>query len=68
MKIIKDNRPIAHFRYPFRINCLECKSELEVEEGDVVEKQGDSERGRFTYFTVLCPVCKYNQSVKPNNK
>jgi len=68
MKIIQDKRPLGQFNYPFRLTCCYCKSELEVEDGDVQERTGDSERGQFTYWFLNCPACNTRNHLSPSKK
>lgn len=69
MKIIEDKWSSAQFSYPFRHTCGQCRSALEIEEGDVQEKEGKNQfEVSYSYFTVTCPLCKYVGMVTPQKK
>lgn len=62
MKVIKDNRPQKQFKFPLRLTCFGCKSELEADESDLKETHGlRGEEG----FCVKCPLCANDNPVKP---
>jgi hypothetical protein len=69
MKVLEDKWTSAQFAYPFRKTCAQCKSELEIEKGDVQSKTGQNQfDATYTYFVVMCPLCKYVQMVEPQKQ
>ena len=69
MKVIQDKWSKAQFVYPFRKNCPNCTSELEIEEGDVQPKKGENQWGAsYSYFTATCTLCSHVFMVEPQKR
>lgn len=68
MKIIINNSVEARFSFPMRVNCMSCKSVLEVQNRrDIQEMPADPREGPSSgYYYATCPVCNYKNAVKPS--
>ncbi len=68
MKVLKDNREEAQFKFPMKITCLSCKSVLEANKLDVKHMPGDSirEPGDSGYYYVECPLCRFKNAIRQN--
>ncbi len=51
-------------KYPKKRTCQKCKSELGIEENDIIRyEEIDQREGRYTVKGFICPVCKTEQSM-----